>query len=91
MSRVERGNVVLHIDDADIQHYLNMGYSLTDESGKLLQKAIPTTLGEFQKAYLELTVENEQLRKENAELKAQIHSTEKKPSTRSRKTATAEK
>ena len=55
MAKIRRGNVVLRVsDEADvIKHYLQLGYDLVDESGAVLQKAVPTDLGMLQKAYAE--------------------------------------
>lgn len=53
MARVERGNVVLHVDDKDIDYYVNMGYNVTDEAGNILKQAIPNSIGVLQTYYLE--------------------------------------
>lgn len=53
MARVERGNVVLHVPDDEIQHYLTLGYNVTDENGNILQEALPNNLAFLQKAYIE--------------------------------------
>ena len=72
MARVERGNVVLQVKDFEIQHYLNLGYNLTDEAGNILQESIPTNVGELQKAYLEHTKKIAELEDINAKLTAQL-------------------
>ena len=72
MARVERGNVVLHIDDNDIQHYLNLGYNLTDESGNVLQRSIPTNLGELQSAFIANTARIAELEDTVAKLTAEL-------------------
>lgn len=53
MIRVERGNVVLHVKDEEAQYYLSLGYNVTDECGTILQRSIPTNIGELQKYYIE--------------------------------------
>lgn len=53
MVRIERGNVVLKVQEHEVQRYLTLGYSVTDDTGKVLQSAIPNDLGTLQKCYLE--------------------------------------
>ena len=65
MTIVERGNVVLRIDDEDVQRYLDKGYNVTDGHGHILQRAMPQDVGELQ----QLVVKYE---KEIAELKAKL-------------------
>ena len=72
MARVERGNVVLQVKDYEVQHYLNLGYNLTDEAGNILRKSIPTNIGELQTAYLEHTKKIAELEDTIAKLKAQL-------------------
>lgn len=72
MARVERGNVVLQVKDYEVQHYLNLGYNLTDETGNILKKSIPTNLGELQVAYLEHTKKIAELEDTIAKLTAQL-------------------
>lgn len=72
MARVERGNVVLQIKDYEVQHYLNLGYNLTDEAGNILKKSIPTNIGELQTAYLEHTKKIAELEDTIAKLTAQL-------------------
>ena len=50
---VKRANVVLEVDDDSVQHYLDLGYSVIDEQGKVLVQAIPSDLGELRKFYVE--------------------------------------
>lgn len=72
MARVERGNVVLQVKDYEVQHYLNLGYNLTDEAGNILKKSIPTNIGELQTAYLEHTKKIAELEDTIAKLTAQL-------------------
>ena len=53
MVRIERGNVVLKVQEHEVQRYLTLGYSVTDDTGKVLQSAIPNDLGTLQKCYVE--------------------------------------
>ena len=93
MPRVTRGNVVLHVSDEEVQHYLNLGYSVTTPMGKVMQSAIPTDVRTLQSHYitsiekiqiLESTIA--QLTAENEALKAQLRPKQSKQSTK----ATAE-
>lgn len=72
MARVERGNVVLKVKDYEVQHYLNLGYNLTDETGNILKHAIPKNVGELQVAYLEHTKKIAELEDTVAKLTAQL-------------------
>jgi uncharacterized small protein (DUF1192 family) len=72
MARVERGNVVLTVKEHEVQHYLNLGYNLTDEAGNILRKSIPTNIGELQSAYLEHTKKIAELEDTIAKLTAQL-------------------
>ena len=72
MARVERGNVVLKVKDHEIQHYLNLGYNLTDDAGNVIRKSIPTNIGELQTAYLEHTKKIAELEDTIAKLTAQL-------------------
>lgn len=53
MVRIERGNVVLKVQEHEVQRYLKLGYNVTDSTGKVLQEAIPNDLGTLQKHYVE--------------------------------------
>ena len=77
MARVERGNVVLHIADNEVQHYLQLGYNLTDESGNVISSAIPSNLGVLQKYYVEHTEKIEELEKTITTLTAQLNQPKK--------------
>jgi uncharacterized small protein (DUF1192 family) len=72
MPRVERGNVVLMVKDHEVQHYLNLGYNLTDDAGNVLKRSIPTNIGELQTAYLEHTKKIAELEDTIAKLTAQL-------------------
>ena len=50
---VQRANVILRIDDDSAQKYLNLGYNVIDEKGKVLQEAIPSDVGTLRKCYVE--------------------------------------
>lgn len=53
MVRIERGNVVLKVQEHEVQRYLKMGYNVTDNTGKVLQEALPNDLGTLQRHYVE--------------------------------------
>ena len=72
MARVERGNVVLNVEDDAVQHYLNLGYNLTDNYGNVLQRSIPTNLGELQAAYIKHTTRIAELEDTVAKLTADL-------------------
>lgn len=53
MVRIERGNVVLKVQEHEVQRYLKLGYNVTDNAGNVLQAAIPNDLGTLQRYYVE--------------------------------------
>jgi hypothetical protein len=53
MVRIERGNVVLKVQEHEVQRYLKLGYNVTDETGKVLKEALPNDLGVLQRYYVE--------------------------------------
>ena len=91
MVRIERGNVVLKVQEYEVQRYLNMGYNVTDDAGNVLKEAIPNDLGTLQRHYLEHKKKIEELETivakltaENSQLAKSVTSTpktKKKPET----------
>lgn len=71
MVRIERGNVVLKVQEHEVQRYLTLGYSVTDDTGKVLQSAIPNDLGTLQKCYLEYKAKIDELEAIVAKLTAE--------------------
>ena len=53
--RVQRGNVVLKVEDYEVQRYLQLGYDVTDTQGNVLKEAVPHDLGTLHKYYIEHT------------------------------------
>ena len=53
MANVQRANVFLTIEDAEIPKYLAKGFNLLDASGKVIKKSAPTDIAQLQKAYAE--------------------------------------
>lgn len=64
MAIVERGNVVLEIDDDDIQRYLDKGYSVTNGKGVILQRTKMLSVGELHQIIAEKDAEIEELKKQ---------------------------
>lgn len=82
MVRIQRANVVLDIenDDALIQKYLDKGFSVLDEKGNVIKRAMPFEVGALQA----LVTEQEQKIKE---LEQKLVELEVKPKrTRTKKT-----
>ena len=71
MVRIERGNVVLKVQEHEVQRYLKLGYNVTDNTGKVLQEAIPNDLGTLQKHYIEHKKKIEELEAIVAKLTAE--------------------
>ena len=92
MPRVERGNVVMYVDDKDVQRYLNLGYNITDEFGNILKASIPTDLGTLQKFFIEHTEKIKLLEGQIADLTKQLMDAEaKKPAPKKKTTKAADK
>jgi hypothetical protein len=71
MVRIERGNVVLKVQEHEVQRYLNLGYNVTDNTGKVLREAIPNDIGTLQRHYLESKKKIEELEAIVAKLTAE--------------------
>lgn len=71
MVRIERGNVVLKVQEHEVQRYLNLGYNVTDNTGKVLKEAIPNDLGTLQRYYIESKKKIEELEAIVAKLTAE--------------------
>jgi methyl coenzyme M reductase subunit D len=61
MVRIERGNVVLRVQEHEVQRYIKLGYNVTDETGKVLKEAIPNDFGVLQRHYVESKKKIEEL------------------------------
>ena len=71
MVRIERGNVVLKVQEHEVQRYLRLGYNVTDDAGNVLKEAIPNDLGTLQKHYVEHKKKIEELEAIVAKLTAE--------------------
>jgi hypothetical protein len=86
MAKVQRGNVVLRVEEFEVKRYLQLGYNLVDESGNVLKEAIPHDFSTLQRYYLEQTAKIAELEDtiakltaENTALKKAKSAGEKKP------------
>lgn len=70
MKYVKRANVVLEVKDDAVPYYLNLGYDVIDNNGKVVQEAIPSDLGTLRKFYVEAKEKIEKLEARIAELEA---------------------
>lgn len=84
MTRVERGNVVLRVEDDEVQHYLQLGYNVTDDNGKVITASIPNDVGTLQKFYLEHTTRITELENQVAELTQKLATKKSVPQTESK-------
>lgn len=71
MVRVERGNVVLKVQDYEVQRYLTLGYNVTDDNGTVLKEALPNDVGTLQRYYIEQKKKIEELEAIVAKLTAE--------------------
>jgi hypothetical protein len=71
MVRIERGNVVLKVQEYEVQRYLKLGYNVTDDAGNVLQEALPNDLGTLQRFYIEHKKQIEELEAIVAKLTAE--------------------
>lgn len=72
MAIVRKRNEILKVKDELVNRYLDLGYDIVDENGTVLQKAVPTDTIQLKGAFSKLSAENEALKKEIADLKAQL-------------------
>jgi predicted translin family RNA/ssDNA-binding protein len=72
MAIAERGNVILKVRDDEVQRYLQLGYNIVDESGRVIKAAIPTDFRTLQRAYVENTEKIAELENTVAKLTAEL-------------------
>ena len=72
MAQVQRGNVFLTVPEADVDKYMSKGFSLVDESGRVIKQCVPTEIGQLQKAYSEHVETIKQRDEEIAKLRAEL-------------------
>lgn len=89
MARIQRYNVILDVADSEVGYYLNLGYSLLDNQGNVVKKAMSTDVRTLQKELtdankliVQLKAENEKLTNEIAELKSASSVADKAPTKR---------
>ena len=70
MALVQKLNVVLTIDDELIDTYLNKGYNIIDESGRVIKEAMPDDPNQLKMMVAKYKKENEELKAKIAELQA---------------------
>ena len=71
MVRIERGNVVLKVQEYEVPRYLKLGYNVTDDEGKILKEALPNDVGTLQRFYVEHKKKIEELEAIVAKLTAE--------------------
>lgn len=71
MVRIERGNVVLRVQEYEVPRYLKLGYNVTDDSGNIITEAVPNDVGTLQKHYVEYRKKIEELENTVAKLTAE--------------------
>lgn len=72
MARVQRGNVVLHVEDDEVKRYLLLGYNLTGENGEVIKAALPNDLGTLQKMHVDDLAKIAELENTVAKLAAEL-------------------
>lgn len=86
MATVRRLNVILDVNDADVEHYMALGYDVVDNRGNIVRATMPTDVATLQKCYREHIQKIEALEKKVAELSAEV-SAKKSTKTSSKKSA----
>lgn len=79
MVRVERGNVVLKVEDEEVQHYLNLGYNVTDSCGNIITQALPRDFGTLMSEYIKVCARVDELEATVAKLTAELTVKQTKP------------
>lgn len=75
---VQRANTILQVPEEWVDRYIDQGYDVLDDNGKVIQKSIPKDLGTLQKAYVEHTAKIKELEKEIEQLKMKKAGRQKK-------------
>ena len=70
MALVQKLNVVLTVNDELIDTYLNKGYNIIDENGRVIQEAMPDNPNQLKMMVAKYKKENEELKAKIAELQA---------------------
>jgi len=70
MAQVQRANVYLTIEEAEIPKYLAKGFNLLDASGRVVKQSVPTDIDTLQKAFIEHEAEISKLKSEIQALKS---------------------
>ncbi len=81
--KATKGNKTYSIDEKDKQRYVDAGYDIQDETGKVIAYGRGKTVS--YEEYEKLKAENEALKAENEKLKAETVETESEDSTGSKK------
>lgn len=75
---VRRGNVRLRVQDQDKQYYIDQGYDVLNDKGKIIEKALPKDTGQLTKMYLEARAEADKYKQQIEDLKKEIKKLKKK-------------
>lgn len=67
---VRRANVELNINEDQKAYYLSKGYAVINDMGDVVEEPTINDVGTLQRRIVELTKENEELRKQLAEVGA---------------------
>ena len=78
MITVRRGNVRLKVHEQDKQYYKDHGYDILDETGKVVEKALPKDAGRLTKMYLEARAEADKYKQQKKKKKKEIKKLKKK-------------
>lgn len=79
MYQAIRSNVVINIQETDVEKYLNLGYNITDMSGKVLFEAIPNDTNSLKRAFVRHTAQIKQQAVQIAQLQALVKELQSKP------------
>ena len=71
MIYAEKGNRVKRINEADIQAYVDEGYTITDGQGTVLRETVPTDIATLRLAFTKKSEEINALKAEIERLKAE--------------------
>lgn len=72
MATIQRYNTVLDVEDSEVEYYLNLGYSLIDNKGNVVKKAMSNDVHTLQKELVDANNTIASLKAEIDALKLQI-------------------
>jgi hypothetical protein len=69
MATMKRANVILNVNEAEVQYYMDLGFNQIDDTGNVIKESIPNDLNTLKMAYTEHVNKIAELEQEITDLK----------------------